>query len=768
MTKTDKTGRWNNNRPAEKFQKPPQREKAREPDDMEVDNVNVRGDRRPRDNSNTRCFNCNEMGHIARRCKKPKRRISGQAPSRQSNIEVHDEEVTDEDVEYMTFGHYDASEAEEEIEPQSEKPLVVDTSLMIKSGVMNGKVVKILIDSGATNSLCRTGLGKHVVRSKSVRISGYDGTLSPTTMTREVKETICFDFFTFKDTVMLEWDLKDKQFDVILGQPWFRQHNPVIDWRDQEVVALNGDPPPSQSKDSEIGWIMKICEVEPQITPRPPEIELLLDEFKDVFPAQLPDGLPPERSVQFELTLKPGAKPQNRPPFRLAKVEQESLDKFVDDLKKKGWVELSTSDWVSNIFGVPKKDENGKMPSRSVWLKTATANTPIRWVLDYRHVNSQSEIPKIPLPNIEDLFNKMYGCGIFSKIDLASGYHQMLVVPQARKYTAFRTHKEILQWCVAPMGMAGMPGIWSRLMRSLFDKFPFVVVYLDDICVYSKSLLDHVSHLRVVLEVLRKEKLYARLDKCAFGVNKVDFLGHTISAEGLQVDSKKVRAIEKWPAPTNRKELLSFLGMAGYYRKFIANYAKLVFPISELAKDSVPWQWTHQQDKAFMTIKAALQQAPVLQLPDFDKPFVITTDASGYCCGAVLSQQDDDGNDRPIAFLSKKLGETECNWPAHEKELYAIKLALTKWRAYVYGSHFDVFTDNSTCQWFLKTPVLTAKLTRWLDFFSSYDFTLHHRPGKTNVVADALSRPPRSHVHVTTCTLHHCDSTCFERYQNVL
>ncbi|KAH9095233.1 hypothetical protein LEN26_017879, partial [Aphanomyces euteiches] len=311
MTKTDKTGRWNNNRPVEKFQKPPQREKAREPDDMEVDNVNVRGDRRPRDNSNTRYFNCNEMGHIARRCKKPKRRISGQAPSRQSNIEVHDEEVTDEDVEYMTFGHYDASEAEEEIEPHSEKPLVVDTSLMIKSGVMNGKVVKILIDSGATNSLCRTGLGKHVIRSKSVRISGYDGTLSPTTMTREVKVTICFDFFTFKDTVMLEWDLKDKQFDVILGQPWFRQHNPVIDWRDQEVVALNGDPPPSQSKDSEIGWIMKICEVEPQITPRPPEIELLLDESKDVFPAQLPDGLPPERSVQFELTLKPGAKPQN-------------------------------------------------------------------------------------------------------------------------------------------------------------------------------------------------------------------------------------------------------------------------------------------------------------------------------------------------------------------------------------------------------------------------------------------------------------------------
>ncbi|KAF0708853.1 hypothetical protein AaE_013067 [Aphanomyces astaci] len=328
----------------------------------------------------------------------------------------------------------------------------------------------------------------------------------------------------------------------------------------------------------------------------------------------------------------------------------------------------------------------------------------------------------------------------------------MLVLPHARKYTAFRTHKELLQWCVAPMGMTGMPGIWLRLMRSLFDKFPFVVVYLDDICVYSKTMDEHVEHVRVVLE-------------CVFAVDKVNFLGHTITGDGLQVDSSKVRTIEELAAPTNRKELLSFLGMAGYYRKFIANYAKLIHPISELAKDKVPWEWTDQENKAFMVVKAALQQAPVLQLPDFDQPFMITTDASGYCCGAVLSQLDANEEDRPVAFLSKKLSDTECNWPSHEKELYPIKLALAKWRHYVYGSHFDVFTDNATCQWFLKTPVLTAKLTRWLDFFSSFDFTLHHRPGKTNVVADALSRPPRNIMQASTCAVRECDTTCYDRYR---
>jgi len=784
-----------------------QRDEVEESQDMEVDNVSVR-EKHKRDLSKVRCYNCQGFGHIAAKCPKKKKRISTKAPRRQqNNVEVHEEGLSDEEVEYITFGHIEDDEYEDEVQvlrkvepndtpagtqggwtPVRQLVGVVDApnegleammaitqpsklrhreALMIKPGVMNGKPVKVLIDSGATNSLCRFGLGKHVVRTKTVRLAGYDGAMSEPTRTREVKENIAIDVFFFKDTPMIEWDLKEKDFDVILGQPWFQQHNPVIDWRKQTIVSVDETVEANAVAIDNPGWIAKICHVERQDEVKPANIESVLAEFKDVFPKELPDGLPPKRSVQFDLTLKSDAKPKPHAPFRLAKVEQASLDKFVDNLKKKGWVELSSSDWVSNIFAVPKKDENGKMPSRHVWLKTATANTPMRWVLDYRHVNSQSEIPKIPLPNIEDLFNKMHGCSIFTKIDLASGYHQMLVVPHARKYTAFRTHKEILQWCVAPMGMAGMPGIWSRLMRSLFDKFPFVVVYLDDICIYSTSMSEHAKHLRTVLKVLRKEKLYARMEKCAFAVDKVDFLGHTISGDGLQVDATKVRAIEKWSAPTNRKELLSFLGMAGYYRKFIANYANLVLPISDLAKDSTPWKWTNHQDKAFLTIKAALQQAPVLKLPDFDQPFMITTDASGYCCGAVLSQLDDHGHDRPIAFLSKKLGDTERNWPSHEKELYAIKLALTKWRPYVYGAHFDVFTDNSTCHWFLKTPVLTAKLTRWLDFFSSFDFTLHHRPGKMNVVADALSRPPQASVQFATCAVHECDSTCTERYRTV-
>ncbi|KAF0776236.1 hypothetical protein AaE_000064 [Aphanomyces astaci] len=196
---------------------------------------------------------------------------------------------------------------------------------MIKSGVISGKIVKILIDSGATNSLCRVGLGKHVIRSKAVHISGYDGLMSPLTETRELKETVQIGSFTFHDTQLTEWDLKDKAFDVILGQPWFKKHNPVIDWRKHDIVSVDEVVDANALAMEPPGWIMKLCHVQAQPQEYPAEIKAVLDEFKDVFPKELPDGLPPERGVQFDLKLKPDAKPQNRAPFRLAKVEQESI-----------------------------------------------------------------------------------------------------------------------------------------------------------------------------------------------------------------------------------------------------------------------------------------------------------------------------------------------------------------------------------------------------------------------------------------------------------
>ncbi len=343
----------------------------------------------------------------------------------------------------------------------------------------------------------------------------------------------------------------------------------------------------------------------------------------------------------------------------------------------------------------------------------------------------------------------------------------MLVEEDSRKYTAFRTHKETYEWCVAPMGLAGVPGLWSRMMNTIFYGLLFVVVYMDDIAVCSKTMEEHVEHLRQVFELFRKHSLYGRVSKCEFAVDHMAFLGHEVSGRGLAVDANKVRAIEKWAIPTNRKQIMSFLGLAGYYRKFICDYATIVLPLSQLAREKVAWQWGQEQQTAFEVIKLALQQAPVLQLADPNRKFIVTTDASGYFCGAVLSQLDDEGNDRPVAFMSKTLGVHEINWPAYEQELFAIKLALTKWRHFLLGQHFDVYTDNSACKWLLHTPELNPKMTRWLDFFAQFTFTLHHRPGALNVVADALSRPPKDAVpqaigisHVNFATSHDCDEAC--------
>ncbi|KAF1328523.1 Retroelement pol polyprotein, partial [Globisporangium splendens] len=656
------------------------------------------------------------------------------------------------------------------------------SNLFVVNGRVDGNDVRILIDSGASANLIQRGLVKKVLNTAVIEAQGFDGRRTKKQV-NEVEASCQVQDKKFEAMKFMEWDLPNSH-DVIFGQPWFVKHNPIIDWRKQ-TFALPEDTSVHERSGSEICSKIKNAEYEELFVVKvsavndislvvPPELKPVIDRFADCFPELLPDGLPPERAVNFELQPKPDAVPSSRPPFRLSKTEQDALEEFVRDNVKKGWIEVSNSPWISNIFGVPKKDPaTGMAVKRAEWLRSGNTKVPIRWVIDCRYVNSQTKIPKIPLPHIEELFDQMLGATVFTVIDIAQGYHQMRVKPDSRPYTAFRSQKETYQWCVAPMGLAGMPGVWSRLMRVLFGKFKFVVVYLDDICIFSRSMKDHAQHLAMVCEVLRYEKLYARLSKCEFGMSSVHFLGHTVTAEGIQVDAKKTTAIEKYPTPTTQKTLLSFLGLAGYYRRFICDFARIALPLHRLIKKDAKWAWSSEHDHAFRALKLALQQAPTLRLPDFDWRFTVTTDASGYCMGSVLSQKID-GFDAPIAFYSKKFGQYEEKWPAHEKELLAIKFALSKWRHYLHGRQFDVFTDNSACRWMLHHPKVTPKLARMLAFFSQLDFVLHHVKGSTNVVADALSRPGPEEVKqydelpvVSTPEVHACDDTCHARSQSI-
>ncbi|OQR84345.1 hypothetical protein ACHHYP_13511 [Achlya hypogyna] len=704
----------------------------RDPYDMEVDYTQARQQawRASQGPETRQCYNCDRRGHIARDCRdpprrrnqgsRPPRRRQGQRREAQTNVvvreQVPDDNSSDDDEEISTYGTFTAVTL---------GPRAMVHKLLIEQGVFDDKPARILLDSGATDNLVRPALVTHVSGHRRVKMEAFD---CPARAPTEVG--VCTSKVNLANAPGVEFECEFSTWDL----------NPVINWRTHKIESISplrgpGSPSVPQTNVASVltdgsshGVTVNSSPATPSVVTSDvaPQLRALLETYQDVFPTELPDALPPSRCG-----------------LRMAKVEQDACDKFIDKLRMK----------------VPKSDGDGASVSRDQWLKGHHPTAKIRWVLDYRHVNSQTEVPKIPLPNIEDLFDCMKGSTIFSKLDLASGYHQMLVDPASRKYTAFRTHRETYEWAVAPMGLAGMPGVWSRLMRALFDGIDHVVVYMDDICAFSVDMTSHVVHLRAVLDVLRREKLYARPTKCDFGVPQVSFLGHKISALGVHVDNAKVRAIEAWAEPKSPKDLQRFLGLCGYYRKFIARFAELVLPLSALAKSDATWTWSNAASEAFKRIKVALQQAPALQLPDYEQPFVVTTDASGSCCGAVLSQKNAAGHDLPVAYLSKKFGPHDLGWPAHEKELHAIKIALTKWRHFLYGCPFEVFTDNSTCQWFLRTPVLSAKLTRWLDFFSRFDFVLHHRRGVENVVADALSRPPASQPQV-----HECTAACAKSY----
>lgn len=390
-----------------------------------------------------------------------------------------------------------------------------------------------------------------------------------------------------------------------------------------------------------------------------------------------------------------------------------------------------------------------KAPTRAKWIRSGDPEAPVRWVIDYRHDNTQTEVPKIPLPRIDDLFDKMEGARVLTTIDLAFDYHQLRMGPSSRHLTAFQTLQDEYEWLVAPMGLAGMPGTWTRLMASSFGgaKFgSFVVVYLNDIGIFSATAELHLQHLEAVLTELRSNRLYARLEKCVFLQTEVAFLGHVISSHGLHVDPRKVEAVTAWPVPTNRRELQRFLGLVGYYRRFIADFATLLAPLSDLLKDQVTWRWEQSQEHSFYVVKAALTQAPVLQLPNFALPFIVTTDASGVGVGGVLSQMKN-GHDLPVAFFSKKLIPTERRWSAVEQEMLAIKLCFEVWRVYLINAPFRLFMDNIACRYILapSRKKLSTKLLRWLGYLSEFRFEVLHRAGAANVVADALSRTAERH-----------------------
>jgi hypothetical protein len=437
-------------------------------------------------------------------------------------------------------------------------------------------------------------------------------------------------------------------------------------------------------------------------------------------PEELLEDLPPRRRVDHAIEVMPGVAPPAKTPYRMSHEELKELKVQLEELLAKGYIKPNKSPYGAPVLFVHKKDGT------------------VRICVDYRALNKAMVKNHYPLPQIDDLFDRLSGAKVFSRIDLRSGYYQIWIAEGDKEKTACRTRYGSYEFMVMPFGFTNTPATFCTLMNDIFREWldDFVVVYIEDILICSGSLEEHAEHLRKVFQRLRENKLYAKLEKCKFEVKEVDFLGHKITQEGLKMDNHKVKEILDWEPPKSVPTLKSFLGLASYYRKFIKNFAKMVALLTNLLKKSNgTYEWDGACDEAFETLKGILVKAPVLKLPDFDKDFEIHSDASDFVIGGVLVQEG-----RPVAFESKKLSEMERRWPTHEKEMWAVIHCLKTWGHYIGSNDVVVWSDNVTLKYFATQPKLSSKEVTWQDTLALFNVDILHKPGKENVVLDALSR----------------------------
>jgi hypothetical protein len=441
-------------------------------------------------------------------------------------------------------------------------------------------------------------------------------------------------------------------------------------------------------------------------------------EYPDVFPEELP-GMPLDREVEFVIELMPGTAPISKRPYRMPPNELKELKEQLKVLLDKGFIHPSSSPWGCLALFVKKKDDSLQM------------------CVDYRPLNEVTIKNKYPLPRIDILFDQLSGAWYFSKIDLRLGYHQIKIRQEDIPKTAFSTRYGLYEYTIMSFGLTNALAYFMYLMNSIFmeELDIFMVIFIDDILIYSKTRDDHAHHIHIVLQKLRKHRLYAKFSKCEFWLEKVSFLGHILSKDGVAVDPSKVQDVIEWKQPQSVTDIRSFLGLARYYRRFIENFSKIAKPMTELLKNGVKFEWSQACEEAFQTLKDRLTTTPVLAQPNIHKNFDVYCDASRVGLGCVLIQEG-----QVVAYASRQLKRHEENYPTHDLELAAVVHTLKLWRHYLLGNHCNIYADHKSLKYIFTQSDLNMRQRRWLELIKDYDLEVHYHPGKANVVADALSR----------------------------
>ncbi|WZY93867.1 hypothetical protein YC2023_066196 [Brassica napus] len=530
-----------------------------------------------------------------------------------------------------------------------------------------------------------------------------------------------------------------KNQEVILGMDWLGKYRATLDYHKGRVQLENGLHPVEyqglcQADEKVVvsavrairmleqgcqSFLATITTTEPDSSGflLDPREDSLVSEFQDVFQAL--QGVPPDRSDPFPIELEPGTAPLSKSPYRMAPAEMAELKKQLEELLDKGFIRPSSSPWGAPVLFVKKKD--GSM----------------HLCIDYRGLNRVTVKNKYPLPRINELLDQLKGAKWFSKIDLASGNHQIPIEPNDIRKTTVRTRYDHYEFVVMLFGLTNAPAAFMKMINSVFRDFldESVIIFIDDILIYSKDEESHRKHLRAVLERLREHKLFAKLSKCSFWQKSIGFLGHIVSDQGVLVDPEKIRAIKDWPRPRSATEVRSFVGLAGYYRKFVKGFTSLAQRMTRLTGKDVKSTWSKECTRYFSALKDRLTSAPILVLPEADQPYVVYTDASITGIGCVLTQHG-----KVIAYASRQLKKHEGNYPTHDLEMAAVVFALKTWRSYLYGAKVQILTDHKSMKYIFTQPELNLRQRRWMEFVDDYDLDITYYPGKAKLVANALSR----------------------------
>ena len=705
-----------------------------------------------------RCFRCQGLGHFASEC--PNKRIVTLAEYHATCEELDDENDGEERELLMTEGLEEVEEGPDEGEMlvirralsgiASQNDMEQRENIFHTRCTVKGKVCSLIIDGGSCANVASKTLVEKLKLSVSPHPSPYTIQWLNQGKGLQISSRCLLGFSigkSYKDEIWCDIVPMDACH-VLLGRPWLFDRSVMHDGRlntytfakDHKKITLTPLKSNSQRKPQDTPsmdvflttllhsqlheyddfkeWILLGQEPAEAKDSSHPLLSPLLTKFQHVFPNEVPHGLPPKRTIQHKIDLIPGATLPNKPAYRMNPQETQEVQRQVDDLLAKGLIRESLSPCAVPALLVPKKD--GSM----------------RMCVDSRAINKITIKYRFPIPRLEDLLDELHGATIFSKIDLRSGYYQIRIYEGDEWKTAFKTKGGLYEWLVMPFGLTNAPSTFMRLMNQVLKPLigKFVVVYFDDILVYSKSEEEHAHHLYQVLSILSQEELYGNLEKCHFFTSQVIFLGYVVSAQGIHVDESKIQAIRDWPIPTSLQQVRSFHGLASFYRRFVRDFSTIVAPMTEVLK-SKRFEWTNQAQRSFEEIKFKLTSAPVLALPSFSKVFEVECDASGVGIGAILSQEK-----RPLAFFSEKLNDAKRKYSTYDKEFYAIVRALEHWRHYLVGGEFILHSDHEALKFIQGQHKLNPRHAKWVEYLQAFHFVIHHKSGQLNKGADALSR----------------------------